>query len=66
MSNIGNIKTIFWGAIICLPYIIFFFIPALSSEGYSGSYFFTSEFGSFIVILFSLINGLGKGIFLTA
>jgi hypothetical protein len=65
MAKIGNIKTISYGAVFCLPFIIIYLITILGNRGQIG-FFFTYGFGYFLVILFSLINGLGWGISLTA
>ena len=67
MEKIGDIKTMAWGAMVCLPYIASLLLPAYKSNDLSSTaWYFSSVFVYIIIIFFSLFNGLGEGMAQTA
>ena len=62
MEKIGDIKTMAWGALVCLPYITSLLFPAYRSENLtSNAWYYSSVFVYIVLLVFSLFNGLGEG-----
>jgi hypothetical protein len=62
MEKIGDIKVMFWGAVVCLPYITSLLIPAFKSERENDDgWYFSSGFVYTVILIVSLINGIGEG-----
>ena len=67
MDKIGDIKTMAWGALVCLPYIASLLFPAYKSNDMSSSaWYFSVPFVYVVIIFFSLFTGLGEGMAQTA
>lgn len=62
MEKIGDIKTMAWGALVCLPYIASLLFPAYKSDDRSSTaWYFGDVFVYIVLIAFSLFTGLGEG-----
>ena len=67
MEKIGDIKTMAWGAMVCLPYIASLLFPAYRSNNLtSDAWFYSVPFVYVVIIFFSLFTGLGEGMAQTA
>lgn len=62
MEKLGDIRTMAWGALVCLPYIATLLFPAYYSDNLgSTAWYFSSVFVYIVLLFFSLFNGLGEG-----
>lgn len=62
MDKVGDKITMVIASIMCLPYIACFIIVGLKSIYFSNnSWYFGNMFVYIIVLVTSLINGLGEG-----
>lgn len=62
MAMIGDIGTMAWGAVASIPFVVAMLIPAFRyTNQTSDSWYFSNGFTYPIIILVSVINGLGQG-----
>jgi MFS family permease len=62
MEKLGNVKTMAWGSVLCLAFVISLIIPAIKSEDLTNDNFFLSK--SFVYPLMlgaSIATGVGEG-----
>lgn len=62
MEKIGDIYTMAWGAVICIPYITSLILPAFKDQfPDNNNWYFSQAFVYIIIIVFSMLNGMGEG-----
>lgn len=60
MEKYGDRKSMSWGSILCVPFIICLLSPALKNDYKdSNSFFFSTGFVYTIILIFSFSNGIG-------
>ena len=62
MEKIGNVKSMAWGSVLCLTFVVSLILPAFKSEDLeSQSFFLTDSFVYPVMILMSISTGMGEG-----
>ena len=62
MGMIGDIGTMAWGAVASIPCIVALLIPAFKFEQPNNdSWYFSSGFTYPVILVISVVNGLGQG-----
>jgi hypothetical protein len=61
MQRIGDIKTMAYGSLLSLPFIIGLILPALKKYN-ENSFFVSAGFVGTVTTILSFLNGFGEGI----
>jgi hypothetical protein len=63
MEKLGNVKSMAWGSVLCLTFVISLIVPAIKSEDPESENFFLSKAFVFpLMLLTSIATGVGEGI----
>jgi MFS family permease len=63
MEKLGNVKTMAWGSVLCMAFVVSLIIPAIKSEDLTNENFFLSKAFVYPLMLFaSIATGVGEGI----
>ena len=63
MEKLGNVRSMAWGSVLCLVFVVSLLFPAIKSENpENDSFFISNGFVYPLMILTSIATGLGEGI----
>lgn len=68
IDKYGDVKTMAFGALVCIPFVLSLFVPAFNEnpQGHDKSWIFSEWFVYTLILMTSLLNGLGEGAAQTA
>ena len=61
IEKLGDRKTMAFGAMICVPFVISLLVPALHTKENENNWIFSQGFVYTLILFTSLLNGLGEG-----
>jgi MFS family permease len=63
MEKLGNVRTMAWGSVLCMTFVVSLIIPAIKSEDLANENFFLSKaFVYPLMLIASIATGVGEGI----